>query len=344
MASSISAVNVHLIGKQGSGKSATGNSILQRKAFRTVLSGDAVTAEFKSETVSHYDHRMLIWDGPGVTENQRQTVEIVRNIQGTVRERKTEHHVLLWVIRYGEQCSGVDEHLLKELTNNFGQKFVKANCVVVVTYKDNFDSDVEKSGLTFETWMKQQAGFFKKLCQMCEYKVVPINNRIKTGEQTKVLLPFLLKTSEPIEVIDYQHLDDQPKQLAAGNSARALPMPRTSGRNRQVPATPYGRQTKLRGDDRDALNLKAQIDELVQVFSKDTQKNKLASLEKIRNELKTCKLTEKGHVLEAVRREVEREIAMCQASMRHDEQTMQYMNHLGQVLQSGSSDDLGPLA
>ncbi|KAK3803635.1 hypothetical protein RRG08_023351 [Elysia crispata] len=345
MASSIPAVNVHLIGKQGSGKSATGNSILQKKAFRTALSGEAVTVEFKTEAVSYGSHRLFIWDGPGVTENQKQTVEIVKNMHDTVYRAKTEHHVLLWVIRYGEQCSVVDEYLLKQLTKTFGEKFLKANSAVIVTFKDSFDSDVEECGLNFESWMYQQTGFFKKLCQMCEYKVVPINNRKRADEQIQNLLPFLLKTSEPIEVITAQQPQQpqQPQQLTVGNSTRELPEPQTSGRGKQDPATLYSGQAMLRDDDRGILNLKTHIDELIHILSKDTQKTKLASLEKIRNKLETCNLTEKGHVLEAVRREVEREIAMCQASMRQDHQTKQYMNRLRQLLQS-SPNDLGPLA
>ncbi|KAK3795887.1 hypothetical protein RRG08_040683 [Elysia crispata] len=217
MASSKSTINVHLIGKQGSGKSSTGNSILQREAFRSVHCFDAVTVELKSEEVSCHGRLLRVWDGPGVTENDPQLVQIVKNIHDTVGARKPESHVLLWVFRYGEPCSVVDEHLLKELTKTFEQDFVKANSAVVVTHKDNFDFDVEGLHLTFETWMKEQAGLFGELCQMSDYKVLPINNRMKTEEQTQQLLSLLLGTEKGHVLEDVRHAVGEENEMCQDN-------------------------------------------------------------------------------------------------------------------------------
>ncbi|RUS71589.1 hypothetical protein EGW08_020650 [Elysia chlorotica] len=344
----MAAINVHLVGKQGAGKSATGNFILNRKAFRSTLSSDAVTIEFQTESVSYSSRLLRIWDGPGATDNSKQTAGIVRNMQDSVKELKAELHTLLWVIRYGEPCGVEDEILLKELTKCFGQKFIKANLVVVVTHKDNFDSDVGNSGLTFNTWVGNQTGFFKKLCQLCEYKVVPVNNKAKSDEQIQMLLPYLLKTSGTFEIFNLDNEDEQPSttQLTSPKSSttRKLPMPQISGMDKQAPTKPtYSKQTSQRDDDRGNPKLISQIEELVEILSENTQHAKLASLEKIRNELKAGNLHENGQVLEVVRREVEREIVSCQSNISQDQQTKEHLCRLAQFLRSGSND-LGPLA
>ena len=341
MAHSVSAINAYLIGKQGSGKSATGNSLLQKKAFRAKQSSECVTLAIQPEITQVFQRPLCVWDGQGVTEVSEQTVEIARKLLGIIQKRPSENHVLMWVVRYGEPCCRDDEHLLKVLVKNFGEGFVKAKTLVVVTHKDNFDTDVEESDLTFERWVDQQSGFFRKLCSMCGNRVVPINNRSKTDDQIQMILSLIMSLSSPTF--------PQPKLGETSNTGphppvvdapRQLPVTNSSFKNKQVSGGLSRPGLKQKADDFTVM--KHQVDELIKILSDDKNEARLGSLHTARERLEACSAGEGKDLLLAVKQEVDREMETCRMAMITDQRSRDYLRQLAKALESRSSD-LGPL-
>ena len=337
MASSVSVINAYLIGKQGSGKSATGNSLLQKKAFRAKQSSECVTLAIQPEITQVFQRPLCVWDGQGVTEVSKQTFEIARKLLEIIGKRPSESHVLLWVLRYGEPCGRDDEHLLKVLVKNFGEDFVKAKTVVVVTHKDNFDTDVEDSHLTFQRWVDQQSGFFRKLCSMCGNRVVPINNRSKTDDQIQMILSLIISLSSPMfpqpKLGETSNTGPQPPVVGA---PRQLPLPNFSVKNKQVSGELCRPGLGQKEDDFNVL--KHQVDELIKILSDDKNEARLESLHTARERLEACSAGESKDLLLAVKREVDREMEACRMAMTTDQQSRDYLRQLAKALESGSSD------
>lgn len=165
-------LTIAVIGKSGSGKSATANSIVGRQIFSTsalATSTESLKFQFGSRTE---ERRIGVFDIPGSFKS----LDVQKEFSQILKSAKDGFDAIVLVAKYGSRFTDEDAKRLQQLREFLGDD-ANDYIIIVLSHGDQVKHEAVEAGLG--DWLATLPVWVQKFVQQIKGRVLLFNNQLK---------------------------------------------------------------------------------------------------------------------------------------------------------------------